>query len=345
VRLWETTPVEQEGEAIRVPRKSNVTTASFSPNGRLAATAGDDGTARIWDAVNAKHPLVRRFPLREALSSLEFSPDGERIVVAETAGTARIFDIRSNRRLPPLADRRQGTYGGLSSAEISPDGKLVVTAGYYGARLWNADDGEPVGRLCFPENQCGQDPLRWGSFSADSKRVVTADNYGVARVWDVQSRRQIGAALTEPGGEAMSGARFSPNGDRVVTSSDDGTARVWDWRSGRLISTLTEPGRSAIYNAVFNPDPDSHTVLTASQDGTARIWSLDTDLELTSFNVGNSVSDAEFSAKGDRVIAAASNGVTRIFSTRLAGPLSTLKDIAKHRVTRKLTAEEIKKYG
>jgi hypothetical protein len=57
------------------------------------------------------------------------------------------------------------------------------------------------------------------------------------------------------------------------------------------------------------------------------------------------MSDAEFSAKGDRVVAAGSKGVTRIFSTRLAGSLSTLENIARHRVTRKLTPEEIKKYG
>jgi WD40 repeat protein len=269
-----------------------------------------------------------------ALASAQFSPNQKLIVTADDSGTANIWNVSTHKFIAAL-----NGHDYLYCAGFSPDGKLIVTAGD-GVRIWSASTHKKVG----PPILQGW-LVRWAAFSADSKRIVTADQFGTARVWDARSGEQVGATLTEPGGGAMSGARFSPDGKSVVTSSDDGTARVWDWRTGALTVTFTEPGRSAVYNAVFSPDRHADTVLTASQDGTARIWSIKSGRELTAFNVGNLTSDAEFSPKGDRVVTAASNGVTRIFSIELAGPLSDLKKIARKRVKRKLTPSEIKEYG
>ena len=50
---------------------------AFSPDGRFLATAGDDYTARIWDANTGKPLLVLRGH-DNIVTSVAFAPDGRR---------------------------------------------------------------------------------------------------------------------------------------------------------------------------------------------------------------------------------------------------------------------------
>ena len=68
-----------EQEAIRfVGHEGNIWAGNFSPDDRLALTGGDDGKARLWEAMTGRE--VRQFvghsgPVR----SVAFSPDGRRV--------------------------------------------------------------------------------------------------------------------------------------------------------------------------------------------------------------------------------------------------------------------------
>ena len=103
-------------------------------------------------------------------------------------------------------------------------------------------------------------------FSPDGKRVVTASNEGMARLWD--------AATSEPIGEPMIHkaraytAEFNSDGTRVVTASTDTTARVWDGITGAPITPPLQHQRE-VKSAKFSPD--GSTVLTASEDTSAQL--------------------------------------------------------------------------
>lgn len=189
------------------------------------------------------------------------------------------------------------------------------------------------------------------SFSPDSRAVVTASSDATARVWNAQSGKPVGKALTHSGPVVT--ARFSPDNRLVVTASYDRTARVWDATSGELIKAL-EGHTEALVIATFSPDgrflltasidgvallwsvrtlqilselrghsgpitsagfaPDSHSLLTVSVDGTGRIWHVGTGVLLTVLEEHSApVIDAVFSHDGRFIATASADGTVRIW--------------------------------
>ncbi len=325
--------------------------AAFSPDGRRIVTASADKTARVWDATNG----AELFPLTghtDVVTSASFSMDGAFILTSSQDSTARIWDANSGKQLVTLS----GHTSGVRSAAFSLDGKRVVTGSWdYSARVWDAKTGAQLLLLkdtTGPGNRGGQDtsrPVRCAVFSPDGKRILTASDDRIARVWDSTS----GAALLRLIGhrQEVVGVAFSPDGTRIATASEDKTARIWD--ADHTAALLRLDGHAgAVVSAAFSPDgkrvvtahadrkalvwdamngkellqlnghgdwvrsaafsPDGKRIATASRDGTARVWDATTGSQLFEMNGrGGEVFDASFSPDGDVIATSSADGVVR----------------------------------
>jgi WD40 repeat protein len=170
-RVWNVETAQERTEL----RRSEITLATLSPDGRRMATAGSDNVLRIWDT--ATGALVGQ-PVRHKyyrLRIVAFSPDGRWVVTAD-GGVVRIWDTESgNAVTPPLQ------HDEVLHAVFSADGTRVLTASAdRTARVWNAASGQPV-----------VDPLehrgvvRYAAFSPDGQQVVTASEDHTARLWSL----------------------------------------------------------------------------------------------------------------------------------------------------------------
>jgi WD40 repeat protein len=243
-----------------------LSSASFSPDGKVVVTAWADGVARFqeWATPTAK-PIPALRASQEALATASYSPNGLFILTAGADGIARIWKPPRYKLVAELGARNSSP---ITSASFSPDGALVVTAGTDGvARVWDWNAQTPPHVL-----RASRKPLSSADFSPDGTLVVTAGADGVARVWDwlgaVPTKALVGS---QPA--SLTSASFSPDGTLVVTGGADGVARVWRWSASDEVSAVTLP--APVTDTVFSSL--GQFVLMAGADGTARVWTWESD--------------------------------------------------------------------
>jgi WD40 repeat protein len=150
--------------------------ASFSPDGRLIATAGEDNFARIWNAGNGSIARILRGH-KDGLTDVQFSPDGKLLVTASRDHDARIWDVATGKMMVLL----RGHFGPVFGASFSPNGRWVVTAGPITAGLWQVSTGQLLFYL-----RGHTAPLTSASFSPDGRRILTSSRDGTLRTYDCE---------------------------------------------------------------------------------------------------------------------------------------------------------------
>jgi WD40 repeat protein len=350
--------------------------ATFSPDGKMIVTAGSDGSVRPWD-VGELDPVGLEGH-QGTVWSAEFRSDDARVVTASADGSARVWNPASGAelmKLPIFEPIPNSKIPPLALATFSPDGQRLVSSAFP-ARVWNATSGEslltlmpqpprPPDALTFSNDgqliataadsvvqvyaaDSGRERLRlvhpqainvWDArFSSDGTEIVTAASDGVARIWDVGSGHEV--ADLRSGGDLFT-ARFSPDGRYLVTGGSDGSAHMWQ------IASSTEKyiirGHTAtVMQAQFSRD--GTWLVTAAEDGTARVWYADSGRPLMTLRNPNwLVSSATFSSD-NRLVLTANGQSALLFRCEVCRPVDELVELARSRVTRQLTPEEVEHF-
>ena len=314
--LWE---LPASGNAKELSgHEAQISTATFSSDGKWALTASKDKTARLWETSTGRSLALRGH--EGPVFAAAFSPDGKHVVTASKDGTAMIWnvpdkieveEIQNTYKLVHPIDPKTRMAPEVLTATFSPDNLLVVTACDNGsAYVWDPNSGALKEKLSGHTSA-----VVIASFSSDGKRLVTASRDTTARVWNVEDWSSV--VLAGHTDDVLS-ADFSHDNNLVITASQDNTARIWDVSTGENI-TILRGHHKRVTNALFSFDDKS--AITVSDDNTARLWDVTVGRSVAALaNHKPPVYTAKFSQDSTNVLTTSDDNAVRVWDAHTGAP-------------------------
>ena len=235
-----------------------VTDLSYSPDGRTALRAGNDGTLRLLEAGNdvvlkriegLEAPIVRAIYTRSGTQAVVAS--AKRVSLVDLASGTVVRSFRVSRKLVAL--------------DVSPDGSKLSVLGSDGkVRIYrtNGDllatiEGSKNGAAILGTTWCpGDCLLLWGED-------------GMFEAWNSAKPAFIGALKGHR--RNIRGAVFSADGRRLGVIDDDHFVMIWDAATGNRMSGLPSLHERPIAVAWSR---DRGMIAVETETGKAYIWRL-----------------------------------------------------------------------
>lgn len=325
---------------------------AFGTNAPLLATAGGDGTVKLWDPSRgrARGGLTGH---RGRITAVAFAPDGSFVVTASDDETLRIWDPA------PTAERRtleghvaavwdcavvgdtvvsaagDGSVrfwapgsgdvlrvleiGSLSNAHaLAPNGdaSLLAVGHDSSVGLWSVDTGEQLADTEIADAGAGGGLffVQDCTFTSDGERLVVACQDATLRVWDVPSWCELGVLRGHT--ECVTCCSAVPGGQLCVSGSEDGTLQLWDVDSGEILRVFDGHTDAAWDCAV---SADGSLLVSVGWDGHVRLWDLQSGRALAAYRVPEKLRAVALHPSAPRVACGDMGGWLRVLD--VMGPL------------------------
>ena len=276
-----------------------VGSVDWSPRGERIASAGDDGTVRVWSVEHRKQ-LAERKLSTQGLRVVRWRPvpgDGSFLAAGGREGVVTLWELSRDGDLLRDGDlpqdgefsqagdllrdgepvrfeahpRDADHWGGVLALEWSPDGSRLATCATEGvARIWNPERGELLHELAVEETTKTR-PLFALAWRPDGLALAAATGFrSEVVIWDaVEGDRVVRLAPGRPGD--LHALAWSPDGRRLAAGGGDQEISVWDLADGKRRRVVA--GHDATVRALaFRPDGDR--LSSAGADGVVKIWDL-----------------------------------------------------------------------
>jgi WD40 repeat protein len=303
---------------------------AFSPDGSRLASAGWDGTVRVYDLATTR--AVQTW--REAgypFGGVAYSPDGK-LLAYGTGGTkgyaaGKIFLRQA--QTGKLVRTLVGHTTPVAAVAFTPDGGRLVSVGGSEVawqkgevKIWDVKTGQVV---LNPEGHALA--VRSLAVSPDGKWFATSGNDSQVRLWDLATGKEVrrlgevdplflGLAFSRDGRRLAAGAN-----DRLAAGPIHPSVRVWDVATGKELARCHGHTRE-LFGLAFSPN--DRRLVSASLDMTVKVWDPETGQELLTLPGHRSeVYGVTFSPDGRLLASCGYDCAIHVRGTATAIPVST----------------------
>jgi WD40 repeat protein len=292
MRQWDPATGQERGLEFG-GHQSGVAALALSPDGKLAASAGD--RVRVWDLATSKE--ARRLDV--AAVAVAFAPDGKTLASAGRDRLVRLWDVESGMEKSQLKGHRHG----VLAVAFSPDGKYVASGDTQATvRIWDTaaaketqtidvkSIAEAMTLVFSPDGKSLACAGAWNDSSFLPKgaalniqgvEVTRKEGYAVL-VWEVatgKDRLQLTGLQ-----DKIRSVAFAPDGKTLAAASRDGRIALWDTATGKdrlhIVAHPDHVDSEFIASPCVRFSADGKVLISASTDRTIRLWDPVTAREL-----------------------------------------------------------------
>ncbi len=291
--------------------EGSVINIEISPYGEYLASAGLDGTARLWNMETGSELAVFKNHT-DKVFNVAFSSDGKYFASAGADGQVCVYETGNARFVKCMP----GTGKRLFRLAWSPTRDLLAAVGDDPvAVVWDTATWSRKYELI------GHDAKIWGiGFNPAGDIIATWSRDWTARTWDSRTGKPLSRFVGHR--NSVSSAEFLPGG-RLMSTSWDKTLRVWDLQTGEQIFAHDHPG-APIRVFLF---PDKRRALIGYEEGMVRLIDTDEDEEIRSWKSAHSGQLLHLAGLGTSggFITSGGDGFVRLWDVDEEEPAETLQ--------------------
>ncbi|KAK6759048.1 hypothetical protein RB195_016333 [Necator americanus] len=294
--------VEDDEESLRTAKWNvkmtlrshldSIRAMQFHPVEPVLITAGEDGTAKLWNLDMGKEksggaseiePVYTFRGHMGPVLCIDLSPTGDHLFTGGRDGVICCWNVPSTTGDPyeaydpkVLSERLRGHKDSIwSIAYHSSDNRLVSASSDGTIKLWEPGNfGEPLLRT-LEAPVVGLIPTSVDFVSTEPSQLLAAYTSSTANIIDIETGTTI--LSFDFGDDVVPGCRITrilshPTMPLTITAGDDRRIRYFDNHTGKLTHSAVAHVEGISSLAI---DPNGLYLLSGSHDGSLRMWNME----------------------------------------------------------------------